>query len=56
MLVTKFPCLTNLLFYKVRPAWIFDQFRRLFKETNRKNWGFSIEKERGIKNTTGSTR
>ena len=49
MPVTKFSRLTNLLFYNMKPVWIFDQFRKLFKETNSENWGFCIEKERDIK-------
>ena len=46
MPVTKFPHLTIWLFCKRRPFRIFGQFRGLFKETNGKNWGFCIEKER----------
>ena len=34
MPVTEFPCLPIVLFCKKRPFWIFDQFRRLFKETS----------------------
>ena len=46
MPVTKFPHLTIWLFCKRRPFQIFVQFRELFKETNNKNWGLCIEKER----------
>ena len=46
MPVTKFPHSTIWLFCKRRPFLIFGQFRGLFKETNSKNWGFCIEKER----------
>ena len=35
MPVTEFPCLPIVLFCKKRPFWIFDQFRRLFKETSK---------------------
>ena len=49
MPVTKFSCLTILLFCKRRPFQIFDQFRALLKETNNKNWGFCIGKERESK-------
>ena len=37
MPITKFLCLTILLFCKKRPFWIFGQFRVFFKETNSKN-------------------
>ena len=46
MPVTRFPCLTICLFCQSKAFWIFGQFRGLFKETNGKNWGFCIEKER----------
>ena len=46
MPVTRFPCLTVCVICKSRPFWIFGQFRGLFKETNSKNWGFCIKKER----------
>ena len=45
MPVIKFPCLT-ILFCKRRPFQIFDQFRGLSKETNRKNWGAYLGKKR----------
>ena len=51
MPVTKFPHLTIWLFCKRKQFWIFGQFRRLFKETNDKNWRFCIEKERERKDT-----
>ena len=46
MPVTKFPHLTIYLFFKRRLFWIFGQIRGCFKETNGKNWGFCVEKER----------
>ena len=53
MPVTKFPPLTIWLFCKRGPFWIFGLFRRLFKETNGKNWGFYVEEERERKNMDG---
>ena len=55
MPVTKFPRLTIWLFYKKRPFRTFGRFRGLFKETNNKNWGFCVEKERERKNTLSSS-
>ena len=53
MSVTKFPRLTVLLFCKTRS---FDQFRGLFRETNDKNLGVYVGKERERKyaNVKGS--
>ena len=51
--VTKFPFLIIFLLGKRRPFQIFAPIRELFKETNSKNWGFCIEKERERKNTNG---
>ena len=51
--VTKFPHLTIWLLCKRTPFQIFGQFRGLFRETNCKNWGFGIEKERERKNMDG---
>ena len=51
MSVTKFPHLTIWLFCRRRLVQIIGWFRGLFKETNNKNQGFCIEKERGRKNT-----
>ena len=51
MPVTKFPCLTILLFCKRRPFQIFDQFRGLSKETKDKNWGADVGKVREKKCT-----
>ena len=53
MPVTKFPRLTILLFCKKRLFRIFGQFKRLFKETNDKNWIFCIKKEKKRKNRNG---
>ena len=44
--ITKFPRMTIWLFRKRRSFWIFGLFRGLFKETNGKNCGFCVEKER----------
>ena len=46
MLITNFSRLIILLFCKMMPFQIFDQFNALFKETNWKNLGFCVEKER----------
>ena len=51
--VTKFPRLTVWFFCKRKPFKIFGQFRGLFEETNGKNWGFCVEKERERKNMDG---
>ena len=53
MPVTKFPHLTIWLFCEWKPFQILGQFRGLFKETNGKNLGFCVEKERKRKNTKG---
>ena len=56
MPVTKFPCLTILLFCRKRHFQIFDQFRGLFKETDDKTWGAYNGKEKERKYVAKSCR